>query len=203
MQLKTCTLSLYRLTGISAGEMLDRMQTNAVNGAVGRKVADIRRARGWSQADLADRFGIEAGRSIDPTTITRLEQGRRPLPVHELIAMALVLGVDARDLLPVTSAEDDRVLTARVRLDAARDKLESAAREVAAAEDHLAAVTAGGSVTPSGALSAVKVPAAPDSRLQLRGDPVIVDGVPPHRVWSSDPAATVAERQGAGSRGER
>jgi transcriptional regulator with XRE-family HTH domain len=72
--------------------MLHLMQPEDVNKAIGANVAALRAERGWSQAELAEHWGNALGHRIDPTTVTRLERGRRPTPVHELIQLAGILG---------------------------------------------------------------------------------------------------------------
>jgi transcriptional regulator with XRE-family HTH domain len=72
--------------------MLHLMQPDDVNKAIGANVAALRSERGWSQGELAEHWGNALGHRIDPTTVTRLERGRRPTPVHELIALAGTLG---------------------------------------------------------------------------------------------------------------
>jgi transcriptional regulator with XRE-family HTH domain len=72
--------------------MLHLMQPDDVNKAIGANVAALRAERGWSQAELAEHWGNALGHRIDPTTVTRLERGRRPTPVHELIQLAGILG---------------------------------------------------------------------------------------------------------------
>jgi transcriptional regulator with XRE-family HTH domain len=79
--------------------MLHLVQSDEINAAVGANVAAIRAELGWSQAELAERWGNLLGRTIDPTTITRLERGRRPIPVHELVALGSVLDVGWANLV--------------------------------------------------------------------------------------------------------
>lgn len=69
------------------------------NAALGTRVAAARRARRWSQRDLAVAFGAALSRPIDPTMITRLEQGKRAVLAHELPALAHVLDVRLDSLL--------------------------------------------------------------------------------------------------------
>lgn len=70
------------------------------NKLVGRNTAEFRGQRGLSQAELATRLATQLGKnSIDPTTITRLESGKRPTTVDELVALAQILDVDVNSLL--------------------------------------------------------------------------------------------------------
>jgi transcriptional regulator with XRE-family HTH domain len=74
--------------------MLHHVQLENINAAIGANVATLRNERGWSQAELAERWGAALGRRVDPTTVTRLERGRRPIPAHELVVLAEVLGAE-------------------------------------------------------------------------------------------------------------
>jgi transcriptional regulator with XRE-family HTH domain len=48
---------------------------------------------------LAEKLAARTGRDrIDPTTITRLEAGKRPITVNELVALASIFGVSVEDL---------------------------------------------------------------------------------------------------------
>ncbi|SHP01296.1 putative DNA binding protein [Mycobacteroides abscessus subsp. abscessus] len=75
----------------------DSTRTNRL---VGRNTAEFRGQKGLSQAELATRLAAQLGKtSIDPTTITRLESGKRPTTVDELVALAQILDVDVSSLL--------------------------------------------------------------------------------------------------------
>lgn len=52
-----------------------------------------------TQADLASEMSARLGRDIRPLTVTRLEGGKRPITVDELIAAAAVLRVTVQDLI--------------------------------------------------------------------------------------------------------
>ncbi|MDO3245847.1 helix-turn-helix transcriptional regulator [Mycobacteroides abscessus subsp. abscessus] len=70
------------------------------NRIVGRNTAELRGQKGLSQAELATKLAARIGKSsIDPTTITRLESGKRPTTVDELVALAQILEVDVDALL--------------------------------------------------------------------------------------------------------
>lgn len=73
------------------------------NKVVGRNVALRRQAMGLSQADLANQLAAYLGKDrIDPTTVTRLESGKRPTTVDELAALSKILDTDAQTLLTPT-----------------------------------------------------------------------------------------------------
>lgn len=71
--------------------------------AYAREVAELvratRKARGWTQAELAHRLDIESA------TLSRYEVGARALPLPLLARCAEALGVPAATLLPGAPAE--------------------------------------------------------------------------------------------------
>jgi transcriptional regulator with XRE-family HTH domain len=73
--------------------MLHLVQPDEIKAVIGRNVAHFRARHDWSQAELAERWGKALGRRIDPTTVTRLERGKRPIAVDELIVLADVFGL--------------------------------------------------------------------------------------------------------------
>lgn len=54
---------------------------------------------GLTQADLAAEMTVRLGREIRPLTVTRLEGGKRPIGVDELVAAAGALQIAPADLL--------------------------------------------------------------------------------------------------------
>jgi transcriptional regulator with XRE-family HTH domain len=60
--------------------------------ALGAKVRALRRRRGLTQAQLADRLGVSA------SSLDLVEHGRRPLPALLLIRLAEVLEPDLKEL---------------------------------------------------------------------------------------------------------
>lgn len=72
---------------------------------LGNRVRELRKERGWSQAELVTR--LEAlGVGMHQTTVAKLERGNRPTPAEELWALATVFGVDYSDLLPAPPNSD-------------------------------------------------------------------------------------------------
>ncbi|WP_420041794.1 helix-turn-helix domain-containing protein [Gordonia sp. MP11Mi] len=66
-----------------------------LNQRVGRNVAKWRKDQGMSQAELADQLAQRLGKAkIDPTTITRMESGKRPTTVAEIESMARIFSVE-------------------------------------------------------------------------------------------------------------
>ena len=62
---------------------------------VGRRVANARKDRGWTQEQLSEAIGIES------VTLSRLETGDRALSLSTLSSIAGVLGIPVGDLLDV------------------------------------------------------------------------------------------------------
>lgn len=62
---------------------------------VGRRVAQARKDRGFTQEQLAEAIGIE------PVTLSRLETGDRALRLSTLSSIATVIGIPVGDLLDV------------------------------------------------------------------------------------------------------
>ena len=99
------------------------MQPEEINGLVGRNIASLRANTNMSQAELAKRLAKTLGKTrIDPTTITRLEQGKRPTTVAELVALGQIFRVHVSQLLdqPADSPE------AIAKIVAALDKYQTA-----------------------------------------------------------------------------
>ena len=63
--------------------------------AIGRRIADLRQQRGYTQERLAERIGIE------PVTLSRLETGNRAVSISSASRLADALGVGLGDLLDV------------------------------------------------------------------------------------------------------
>ena len=60
---------------------------------LGRRIRDWRMGQGLTQEELA------GGSGVDATTIGKIERGERNPNVHNLIRIAVALGVDPGDLL--------------------------------------------------------------------------------------------------------
>lgn len=59
---------------------------------VGRRVAELRAAKGWTQASFAEFLGIAV------PNLQRMEQGRQNFTVRTLVTVARKLGCDPREL---------------------------------------------------------------------------------------------------------
>ncbi|WP_308126449.1 helix-turn-helix domain-containing protein [Rhodococcoides corynebacterioides] len=112
----------------------------AVRQTVGANVATYRELAGISQAELASRLAAAMGKDrMDPTTITRMESGKRPTTVDEIAALATVFEIDSTALL--APSEDaltyfalrsavDRLKTASQQRDSAEERIAQSLREV-------------------------------------------------------------------------
>jgi len=65
---------------------------------LGRKIRDARNAAKITQAELARAV------KLSRTSVTNIEKGRQPVPVHLLVEMSQVLGVRASELIPESVA---------------------------------------------------------------------------------------------------
>lgn len=114
----------------------------SVSNAVAANIRLLRKARGWTQEELAKRSGI----SVD--VLNHMETGRRGggertrrIAVDELIALADSLGVAASDLLPALGAPTGdvaRVNAERLAEDARA--LHLRARQLQADASHVASL---------------------------------------------------------------
>jgi transcriptional regulator with XRE-family HTH domain len=94
--------------------------------AFGRKIWELRKARGWKQEDLARRL-TAAGRPMHQTSVARLELGTHPTGIADIAALAAIFEVPAAALLEDDSPEarwrELRVQLAEIREE--RDRLQS------------------------------------------------------------------------------
>lgn len=72
---------------------------NITNRQVGERIAKVRVEMKMTQADLASEMSARLGREFRPLTVTRLEGGKRPIGVDELVAVAEALSIKPADLL--------------------------------------------------------------------------------------------------------
>jgi transcriptional regulator with XRE-family HTH domain len=75
----------------------DTQDSTGFNKRVGENLQRIRKAAGWSQADLADRLSSR-GLSFQQPTILKVEKGSRPLKLEEACAIAEELEVTVASL---------------------------------------------------------------------------------------------------------
>lgn len=77
-----------------------------VAASFGHLIRESRTARAWTQADLATRLGEALGQDVKPLTITRIELGKRPVPLGEVVALASLLHLSL-DALVKTRRDGD------------------------------------------------------------------------------------------------
>jgi transcriptional regulator with XRE-family HTH domain len=69
---------------------------------VGREIARRRASVGMTQAELAERVGVQ------PETISRLETGARAATLERLASLSVALGVDVHELFRAHGGDDPR-----------------------------------------------------------------------------------------------
>lgn len=75
-------------------------------------VRKARENRQMTQADLAKRLGRLLGKEVPPLAVTRIETGKRPVPIQEVGALAQLLNLELDSLLnpaPVHMSRDELV----------------------------------------------------------------------------------------------
>ena len=88
---------------------LHPVKIDDVGQSFGAMVRQARENRMWTQADLAGRLGAVLGREVNPLAVTRIEAGKRPVPLPEVAALAQVLHLELDPLLnpaPVNISRD-------------------------------------------------------------------------------------------------
>jgi transcriptional regulator with XRE-family HTH domain len=110
----------------------------------GRQLALLREERGWSQSEVARRMEA-SGYNWHQTTVGRVESGKHPLRLNELVHLAAMFGVSpirlivpnvtpdrlSDDIKAVEDARSDIV----GRLEEARDQLEGASTSPTGADE--------------------------------------------------------------------
>jgi transcriptional regulator with XRE-family HTH domain len=111
---------------------------NITNQQVGARIAEVRGEMKMTQADLASEMSARLGREIRPLTVTRLEGGKRPIGIDELVAAAEALQIKPADLLtdslPMGSV---RIVSAYQAVVRASNRLETAVRQYVSDQRHL------------------------------------------------------------------
>lgn len=100
----------------------------ALAGIIAGQVRAYRKARGITQADLAERIGIRAG------PLSGIEKGRHVPSGRVLLALAEALGVGMDDLcgrrVPIPRAPDNELLVLLVSARLTTEKLSAAIRKL-------------------------------------------------------------------------
>lgn len=88
---------------------IGRRQVGRVGAAFGASVREMRQARHFTQAELAEAlwyFGID----LHQSQVAKIESGARPTTIQELWALSTVLEVDYDDLMPSPPGRERNVL---------------------------------------------------------------------------------------------
>lgn len=111
---------------------------NITNQQVGARIANVRGEMKMTQAELASEMSVRLGREIRPLTVTRLEGGKRPIGVDELVAVAEVLQVKPADLLTDSlSIGSVRIVGAYQAVVRASNRINDAVRQLVSAQKEL------------------------------------------------------------------
>lgn len=70
---------------------------------IGRRIAELRAARGLTQEQLAERLGI------DPTHLQKIEGGRLNVTVRTLVTLAAALGCTPGELFEAPQSREVKV----------------------------------------------------------------------------------------------
>lgn len=102
---------------------------------VGKRIAQLRTERGWSQQKLADQMKALGGRYANwrQGMIDKTERGARPLRVNEMFDMAGVLGVPPEVLLAFdvdAAVLDEEIMATEALLKEAEQDHANAARHL-------------------------------------------------------------------------
>ena len=95
-------------------------QPSLLGAMLGRKITERRKHLGWTQADLAEKLGV------DSETISRFERGSNLPSLLRLEKLALVLGAPLAELLAESSAhpqDQSRVLAELIGKLSEKDRL--------------------------------------------------------------------------------
>ncbi|MBF6298031.1 helix-turn-helix transcriptional regulator [Nocardia amamiensis] len=105
----------------------------------GGRVRQWRKARSWSQEDLAAKLN-DFGFEMHQTTVAKIERGTRPLRVAEAVALAQIFGVPALSVFYGPGPEEEPMSMSSMRelmdnyeesINDAEERLEDAAKTVA------------------------------------------------------------------------
>lgn len=91
----------------------------------GRRLKDLRTAKGWTQDDLAKRM-TAAGHPLHQTTVAKIESGNRPTPVGEIAVLAAILDAP----IAMMFSPDEEVEQMLLKLSAAAAEMNNIMREL-------------------------------------------------------------------------
>ncbi|MEI9953583.1 MAG: helix-turn-helix transcriptional regulator [Pseudomonadota bacterium] len=90
-----CGDELFRIANVVHQETPERIISD-----VGRRIAEARRARGWTQQQAAEKLKMEV------QSVQRIERGRENMTIRTLVGIARTFGVVTRTLFePPTTRE--------------------------------------------------------------------------------------------------
>lgn len=101
----------------------------------GQNLERLRRSKGWSQSQLAERM-VEAGKAnYRQTTVSRIERGVQPLRMSDMEALVTVFGADAKAIWngPEKAAKWKRWIDEMIQRDARQlieEKIENITSEL-------------------------------------------------------------------------
>ncbi|MFI6468729.1 multiprotein-bridging factor 1 family protein [Streptomyces sp. NPDC050516] len=75
------------------------MKIDDLGNEFGAMVRAARENRQWTQADLARHLGALLGKEVNALVVTRIETGKRPVPLPEVAALAQLLHLELDPLL--------------------------------------------------------------------------------------------------------
>jgi len=106
----------------------------------GSRVRAFRKARGWSQEELAQVLANFHKVVLHQTTVAKLEGGARPTSVPEVFALASALGVSYEELLPppVVANSSEDLTAAKTAFERAKSMANARAKEADRARDQAA-----------------------------------------------------------------
>lgn len=87
-----------------------------VNDLVGRNVAQLREALGFSQRQVVALLQANLGVGLNPASLARIETGERRITVDDVFAISVVLGVSPVDLLLPRSPRGTTAISETVEL---------------------------------------------------------------------------------------
>lgn len=73
---------------------------SAIEERLGQKIARLRKAAGYTQAQLAERVGLQ------PEHISRIETGRRGVSIEAIANIAQALGIEIHELFRLQDRDD-------------------------------------------------------------------------------------------------
>jgi transcriptional regulator with XRE-family HTH domain len=89
--------------------MLHQMKTDEIGATFGAQVKQARESLQWSQAELAKQLGHALGKEVNALVVTRIEGGKRPVSIVELVALASVFKTTPGKLLEGQKLDTDHI----------------------------------------------------------------------------------------------